>query len=212
MVGVCGRVLPCVRPLDAAWLRRGPFMRRQKSSGELDWGGGIRRFPAFGHPAVCRARFGTSCRIGRATAHGPTFYPVGCRQPAGSVPRSRLLRAQRPEGGARLYVGVFQPGPQSATYHPAQPQPRPAGLDRQTSCRSGELGARRHETGLIEPPEGDEQRAGERHDHHAAASSAPLAVIAVIASWRVGGSSNATAARGRPRPRRARSSMRPSCR
>ena len=27
MVGACGQVLPCVRPLDAAWLRRGPVWR-----------------------------------------------------------------------------------------------------------------------------------------------------------------------------------------
>ena len=45
-----------------------------------------------------------------------------------------------------------------------------------------------------------------------AASSAPGAAIGSIACWRVGVSINATGARSRHRPRRARSSTRPSCR
>ena len=44
-------------------------------------------------------------------------------------PQSRLLRAQRSGGGTLLRGGVFQPCPRSATHHPAQRRPRPAGLE-----------------------------------------------------------------------------------
>ena len=37
--------------------------------------------------------------------------------------------------------------------------------------RSAKLGARRHETGLREPPQRDKQLAGERHDHHSTDAS-----------------------------------------
>ena len=73
---------------------------------------------------------------------------------------------------------VPEAGPisRSACFSPQEPRPlatRPSpGRVRpvwnSAVLRSGELGASRHEAGLGEPPERDEQLAGERHDHHPA--------------------------------------------
>ena len=62
---------------NAAFMRRGPFMRRQQSSDKLDYGVGIRRSPRVSRSMVGRARFGTSSCIGRAAIRVPTFYPAG---------------------------------------------------------------------------------------------------------------------------------------
>ena len=62
---------------NAAFMRRGPFMRRQQSSDKLDYGVGIRRSPRVSRSMVGRARFGTSSCIGRAAICVPTFYPAG---------------------------------------------------------------------------------------------------------------------------------------
>ena len=65
----------------------------------------------------------------RLCAYPTLIREVFRRRSAGTVPRSRLLRAQRSGGGAHLSVGVFLPVRGSATRHPAQPRPRPAGLE-----------------------------------------------------------------------------------
>ena len=62
---------------NVAFMRRGPFMRRQQSSDKLDYGVGIRRSPRVSRSMVGRARFGTSSCIGRAAIRVPTFYPAG---------------------------------------------------------------------------------------------------------------------------------------
>ena len=69
-----------------------------------------------------------------APARIPNSYPGGLRRrSAGTFPRSRLLRARRSGGGAQLQIGVFQPSEGSATRHPAQRRPRPAGVERMRS-------------------------------------------------------------------------------
>ena len=60
----------------------------------------------------------------------------------------------------------FSPGSTRSHIHPAQHRPRPAELSLDKVSGSGEFGARRHETGFGEPPQRNEQLAGDRHNHH----------------------------------------------
>ena len=127
---------------------------------------------SFGLPDRRRVLPGRNAsRMGRTTVRMPNFYPGGFRRRcAGSVPQSRLLRAQRSGGGTLLRGGVFQPCPWSPlTTRPSAGRVRPDWNSAVSG--SGEPGACRHETGLTEPPESDEQLAGERYDHHTTDSS-----------------------------------------
>ena len=130
----------------------------------------------------------------------PNSYPGGFRRwCAGTVSRSRLLRAQRSGGGAHLSVGVFQP----ARASPLATRPSPGRVRpvwNSAVSRSGEPSASRHETGLGEPPERDEQLAGERHDHHPADPSTDRDVEPVSAQdgdWRAQGQKMARESFGR---------------
>ena len=72
-----------------------------------------------------------------------------------------------PEAGPISRSACFSPQePRSLVTRPSPGRVRP--VLNSAVLRSGELGASRHETGLGEPPERDEQLAGERHDHHPA--------------------------------------------
>ena len=104
-----------------------------------------------------------ACCTGRAShVRIPNSYPGGRRRRfAGAVPRSHLLRAQRSGGGGLLLFGVLLPNLTAATRHPGQHRPH----WNVTVSRSGELGAGWQETGLTEPPQRDEQLAGQRHKH-----------------------------------------------
>ena len=102
-------------------------------------------------------------------SRGPSFYPAGFRRHAGSVPQSRMLRAQRSRRwDPSTSRPSFCPSDVRSRIRPAQRRPRAAGLDWQIPCRSGASSAHRHETGLGEPPQCDEQLAGKCHNHHPA--------------------------------------------
>ena len=106
-------------------------------------------------------------RIGHAPMRIPNSYPGGfhpaaVRQIRPPIPLSAgaAFRRWGPSSwrriSAQLSLGHSPPGPAL---------PRPAGLE-QSASGSGKLGACRYEAGLTEPPERDEQLAGERDNHY----------------------------------------------
>ena len=111
-----------------------------------------------------------------------TFLSSGARRVArtlllsGRFPAPRRIRAPIPHAAGAtfremgpIYIPAsFSPGDVRSHIRPAQRRPHPAGLDWQIPCRSGAAGAHRHETGLGEPPQCNEQLAGECHNHHPA--------------------------------------------
>ncbi len=146
---------------------RGPFMRRQQSSGKVDYGVGMRRSPRVSGSMVGRARFGTSSCIGRAAIRVPTFYPTGSVSLHDPYPDPAYCERNVPRVGPICMAASFSPArgwPLTTRLKPGRVRPD---WRSEVLC-SGEPGACRHETGLGEPPEGDEQLAGERHDHHPA--------------------------------------------
>ena len=100
-----------------------------------------------------------------------TFLSSGARRVArtlllsGRFPAPRRIRAPIPHAAGAtfremgpIYIPAsFSPGDVRSHIRPAQRRPHPAGLDWQIPCRSGAAGAHRHETGLGEPPQCNEQ-------------------------------------------------------
>ena len=95
----------------------------------------------------------------------PTFYPAGSVSLRDPYPDPAYCRRNVPRVGPICMAASFSPAcgrPLTTRLKPGRVRPD---WRSEVLC-SGEPGACRHETDLGEPPEGDEQLAGERHDHH----------------------------------------------
>ena len=124
---------------------RRSLMGQSKSRYEVDSSYCMPYLPLSGRSDRCFVLPGRNARIGCVLVRIPNSYPGGGRcRCAGSVLRSRLLRARRSRGGTHLQVGIFWPNQHPVTC------PRPS-ADRVRSdwddevSRSDELGACRHE-------------------------------------------------------------------
>ena len=110
-------------------------------------------------------------RMGRTTVRMPNFIRAvsGADAPDPS-PNPACCGHTVPEAGPFYGAASFSPvHGRPLTTRPSAGRVRPDWNSAVSG--SGEPGACRHETGLTEPPESDEQLAGERYDHHTTDSS-----------------------------------------
>ena len=81
---------------DRLWVADITFYEATLVKRESDHVSGMTRIlSGFSGPELGIARLGTFLPQARAVSRGPSFYPAGFRRHAGSVPQSRMLRAQR---------------------------------------------------------------------------------------------------------------------
>ena len=127
-------------------------------------------------PLVCQIG-GASCRVGTflAWVARPCGCPTFIRAVSGAdapdpSPNPACCGHSVPEAGPFYGSASFSPvHGRPLTTRPSAGRVRPDWNSAVSG--SGEPGACRHETGLTEPPESDEQLAGERYDHHTTDSS-----------------------------------------
>ncbi len=98
-------------------LRKGAYMRKRLSSPEI-LGSRAFRFPSFRRPCWLGIRVGTFLCNGCALCALHQTYIRVASSDAGTLPQSRVLRAQRSGGGTHLGIGVFQPRAITVTHRP----------------------------------------------------------------------------------------------
>ena len=140
-------------------------MRRQQSSDNLDYGGGMRRSPRVsGSMVIVPGSERLLASVARQYAY-PPFIRAGSVSLRDPYPDPAYCGRNVPRVGPICMAASFSPAcgrPLTTRLKPGRVRPD---WRSEVLC-SGEPGACRHETDLGEPPEGDEQLAGERHDHH----------------------------------------------
>ena len=113
----------------------GLIMRRQQSSGKLDYGVGMRRSPRVSSSMVGRAKFGTSFCIGRAAIRVPTFYPAGSGSLRDPYPDPAYCGRNVPRVRPICMAASFSPARGRPLTAPSGPGPA-ANRPRSTRCRA----------------------------------------------------------------------------